>query len=286
MARIIGVKYIGLKDEVEDSVTNSGAVWKQGEVHNFAESLARQLLVHTDSFEQVQPSMDGENYLSGKINGRQVIESATYMNLNVMSAEQLAHYAHVEFNKRISVSDKTIEQLRAEVQVMMSIATLDEIERQDYAVESNGGKKAVINVSDAEHAALSDGTLVVRLVPAEAQSIQGITVAQAREILEEHGVIAILDNPADYELLSKNAPLLRDAYVALRDFADVLSEPIQTAGLADASKSLSSAVTAEGIAGMNKVALTDLAAASGIEINPDAPAVTLRKQLIAALITA
>lgn len=276
MARIIGVRYIGLKDEAEDSVTNSGAVWKQGETHNFAEPLARQLLVHTDSFEQVPPSMTGENYLTGKIGGKQVIESATYLNLNAMTAEQLAHYAHVEFNKRLDVS-KSVEQLRTEVQTMMSIATLDDIERQDIAV-SDSNKKVAINVTEAEHAALSEGTLIVRLIPSEAQTAIGISAEQARAILEEHGIIAILDNPDDYALLSKNAPLLRDAYVALHELADVPEADSQNGEPYNAM-----APSAEEINVMSKEQLIPLAEEFSVTLNDAAPVVTMRRQVIAAI---
>jgi len=284
MARIIGVRYIGLKDEVEDSVTNSGAVWKQGETHNFAEPLARQLLVHTDSFEQVQPSMNGDNFLSGKIGGKQVVETATYMNLNTMDSGQLAYYAHVEFNKRLDVSSKTVEQLRVEVQTMMSIATLDDIERQDI-VDADSNKKVAISVTDAEHTALNEGTLIVRLIPAEAQTAFGLSAEQARAILDEHGIVAILDSSDDLALLSKNAPLLRDAYFALRDLADM---PEADAAIDSTVGDSADAVapSADEIGAMNKEQLLALAAEHSVTFNDAAPVVTMRKQLIAALYSA
>lgn len=61
--------------------------------------------------------------------------------------------------------------------------------------------------------------------------------------------------------------------------------PVST-GLADAAPKQPATVSADEIAAMKKVELTDLAAANGIEINPAAPVAALRKQLIAALITA
>ena len=59
-----------------------------------------------------------------------------------------------------------------------------------------------------------------------------------------------------------------------------------SAGLADAAPKQPSALSADEISAMNKVELTGLAAANSIEINPAAPVAALRKQLIAALITA
>lgn len=59
-----------------------------------------------------------------------------------------------------------------------------------------------------------------------------------------------------------------------------------SAGLADAAPSQASGISADEISAMNKAELTDLAAGNGIVINPAAPVAALRKQLIAALITA
>jgi hypothetical protein len=60
----------------------------------------------------------------------------------------------------------------------------------------------------------------------------------------------------------------------------------ESAGLADAAPKQASGVSADEISAMNKVELTDLASANSIGINPAAPVAALRKQLIAALITA
>lgn len=71
---------------------------------------------------------------------------------------------------------------------------------------------------------------------------------------------------------------------------EVASEPVPDApasvGLADVAPKQPSSVSADEISAMNKVELTGLAAANSIEINPAAPVAALRKQLIAALITA
>ncbi len=47
---IVGIRYVGKKELQEDTVTNSGATWVQEQVNNFSENLAKELLVHTDSF--------------------------------------------------------------------------------------------------------------------------------------------------------------------------------------------------------------------------------------------
>lgn len=243
MSKLIGVRYIGLKEEVEDTVANSGAVWKQGEVHNFAEPIARQLLVHTDSFEEVKPDVSGSNYLSGKVNGK-TLEVATYVNLNAMGVDQLIHYAHVEFNKTINPSGKTEGELRSEVQALMSMATLDEV-RRDGEPEDAARVKAFISVTQEELDALSAGELVIKLVPFVAEEVAGLVSEQT---------------PAVDEKPKENEPV-------------VVKE-----GLGDAVKP-----TSDEIVAMNKAQLLALGEAHGITLNDAAPAVALRTQLVNAL---
>jgi hypothetical protein len=243
MSKLIGVRYIGLKDEAEDTVTNSGAVWKQGEVHNFVEPIARQLLVHTDSFEEVKPDVSGMNFLSGKVGGK-TFEVATYINLNAMGVDQLLHYAHVEFNKIINPSGKTEGELRSEVQTLMSMATLDEI-RRDGEPEDAGRVKAFISVTQEELDALSSGELVIKLVPFVAEEVAGLVGEQTAPIDEA---------PKDKE------------------------PEVVAAGLGDAAKP-----TPEEIITMNKAQLLAVGTAHGITLNDAAPAVALRTQLVNAL---
>lgn len=252
MAKLIGVRYIGLKDEVEDTVTNSGAVWKQGEVHNFAEPIARQLLVHTDSFEEVKPEITGSNFLSGKVGGK-AIEAASYVNLNAMGVDQLLHYAHVEFNRIINPAGKTEGDLRGEVQTLMTMATLDEVRRDDEVVGEEQRLKAFISVTQAELDALNSGELTVKLVPFAPEEVAGLV---ADQVVQECAVNV-------------------DAQPANAD----PSGASEGAGLSDAAP----LPTVEEITAMNKAQLLDLGASKGIALNDAAPAVTLRKQLIEAL---
>lgn len=220
MSRIIGIRYVGKKPSSEDHVTESGAVWLPGQVHNFAEVLARKLLIHTDSFEEAPISADGGIFMSGKVDGKAHVEPAAYVNLNAMSREQLTFYARREFN-RIIDDGKTDEQARAEIQNLMVIANLDEIDRRKDSVSANAALKAVISVTPEELEALNAGTLTVRFVPtevAESGAVQ-LTQAQAQALMNECAIEAVLDSPEDYALLAKNAPVLRDAFEAVRRIA-------------------------------------------------------------------
>lgn len=255
MAKLIGVRYIGLKEEVEDTVTNSGAVWKQGEVHNFAEPIARQLLVHTDSFEEVKPEVSGGNFLSGKVGGK-VIESASYVNLNAMGVDQLLQYAHVEFNRIINPAGKTEGELRGEVQTLMTMATLDEVRRDGEVVGEERRLKALISVTQPELDALNSGELTVKLVPFAPEEVAGLV---ADQVVQE-GSESSDTQPATAEP----------------------SGATEGPGLSDAADK-SPIPTAEEITTMNKAQLLALGSYQGIALNDSAPAVTLRKQLIEAL---
>lgn len=276
MAKIIGVRYVGKKDVMEDTVTNSGATWKHGETHNFSETLARELLVHTDSFEESPPSMEGGVFMSGKVNGASINEPAAYVNLNAMSREQMTFYARNEFNRILNTDGKTDADLRLEIQSLMTVATLDEIGRDD---NTEASLKVAVSVSEAELEALNAGTLKIRLVPAEAVCEQstGITADLAQALIDEHEIDVILDNPEDVVLLAENAPVLHDAYVALREIAaGTVAEEVEE-GTAPAE-----AGTDNPINSMNKAELLALAVEKGVPVNDRAPVPTLRKQLIEA----
>lgn len=252
MAKMIGVRYIGLKEEVEDTVTNSGAVWKQGQVHNFSDTIARQLLVHTDSFEEVKPEVSGGNFLSGKVGGK-IIEAASYVNLNAMGVDQLLHYAHIEFNRIINPSGKTEGELRGEVQTLMTMATLDEVRRDGEVVCEEPRFKAFVSVTQAELDALNSGELTVKLVPFVPEEVAGLVADQV--VQECAANVDAQPANADHSVASEGA------------------------GLSDAAP----LQTVEEITAMNKAQLLDLGASKGIALNDAAPAVTLRKQLIEAL---
>lgn len=222
MSRIIGIRYVGKKPSSEDHVTDSGAVWLPGQVHNFAETLARKLLIHTDSFEEAPVSADGGIFMSGKVDGKAHVEAAAYVNLNAMSREQLTFYARREFN-RILDANKTDEQARAEIQSLMVIANLDEIDRSPEVAASSDRVKAMVSVTPEELEALNAGILTVRFVPVLEDAVKvgtvQLTQAQAQALMDECAIEAVLDSPEDYALLAKNAPVLRDAFEAVRRIA-------------------------------------------------------------------
>jgi hypothetical protein len=164
--QIVGVRYIGKKDFQEDTVCKTGAAWAQGQVHNFAENLAKLLLVHTDSFERADISATGSTYLSrGKQQKSQGV--AAFVNLTAMSIDQMALMARIEFNRVISTEGKDEDQVRREVHALMANDTIDqEAERMQ---EGDGDDKVAVPymATPEEYAALMAGTVVLAIVPAE-----------------------------------------------------------------------------------------------------------------------
>lgn len=268
MAKIIGIRYIGKKESSEDTVTDTAAIWVYGQVHNFAGVLAKQLLIHTDSFEEAPLSIDGETYMSGKIGGQIHSEPVVYTNLGAMSADQMAHYVHREFSRRLDVEGKTEDQLRSEVQRLMTMATMDEIGERGKVSEFN----ISIPATKEESEAITNGTLKVRFVPTEAiMATSGLTKEQARLLITQHSIDEIYSNVADVEMLTTNAPLLREAYDALLCIADILIEVVVPAKTDDINK----------LESMSKAALLELAAERSIEVSDKASIHAIRKILIA-----
>jgi hypothetical protein len=168
MNKIIGIRYIGKKAAKVDTIFGTGAVWSQGQVHNFAASMATQLLKHSDSFEEAPVSVDGDTFMGGGKTTRKEAPVSVYANLTNMSVDQLALFAQRELNRTIDIKDRDIDAIRADVHRLMTTRNMDEI-----ADEANAGKPLTdgvpytIHVSVAELDALQAGLIVAKLVPAE-----------------------------------------------------------------------------------------------------------------------
>lgn len=180
MNSIVGVRYIGKKENHEDSMLNTGAVWASGQVHNFHESLARRLLEHSGTYEEAPVSAAGDTFMSGKKDSG-VREPVAYVNINGMDKEQLAVFARREFLRPVDIEGRSDEDVRAEVHRLMAVHNMDEIAAESGQGEKHGFKYTIL-VSADEYEALVSGDLVVRLVPAEvlvaSQTEQNITPAE------------------------------------------------------------------------------------------------------------
>lgn len=164
--QIVGVRYIGKKDRQEDTVCKTGAVWSQGTVHNFGADLAKELLVHTDSFADAPVDADGGTYLSrGKPN--QVRETAAFVNLSAMSVDQMVLMARLEFNRVVNTDGKDEAHVRAEVHALMANNNLDLDAEIRKDAKSDGRIPMSYMATAEEHAALMAGTVVLAIVPTE-----------------------------------------------------------------------------------------------------------------------
>jgi hypothetical protein len=288
MARIIGVRYIGAAEVKEDTVTDTGAVWKKGQTHNFAEPIARELLAHTDSFVEVKPDINGGVFMSGRALGKPISETAAFINVQAMSKEELALFAHREFHRILQVDDKTDDQVRAEVQMLMSLNVLDEIAENNKPAP-DGSVMVTIRVTPAERDALASGDLRAHLVPSEASmQTATLTMDDAREIIAHHSIREIMNSEEDINTLFINKPKLANAYIALLTVAEYIEEATEDQDQVsdesdepEASPGLADTIT--NIDTMDKAALIKFAADNGIEVSDKAPVVSMRKRITNAL---
>lgn len=165
MSKIIGIRYIGKKPTKGDTIFNTGAVWKPYQVNNFAETMAKRLLQHTDSFEEADVSVDGDTFMGSKT-GRKEAPVSVYANLSNMDAAQLSLFAKRELNRTVDIEGRDIDAVRAEVHRLMVTSNMDEI-ANEAGVDLNEGSPYTIRVSMAELEALMSGQIVVKLVPTE-----------------------------------------------------------------------------------------------------------------------
>lgn len=164
---VVGIRYVGKKDRQEDTVCLSGAVWLPGQVHNFSSVLAAQLLKHTDSFESAPLSMEGQTFMSRGKGKQKSQEVAAFVNLSAMSADQLIHFARLEFNRVVNPEGKDEAQIRSEVHGLMANHNLDQEADRQKEVIADGKVAVTYQATSEEYAALMAGTVVLAIMPAE-----------------------------------------------------------------------------------------------------------------------
>jgi len=220
MNKITGIRYIGKKAIMEDTVLNTGAIWKPEQVHNFAASLAKALLVHTDCFEEASVTVDGETYMSGKGGSvRQEAPVITYVNLTNMDAPQLALFAKREYGRSIETEGRDVEAIRDEVHRLMVTSNMDAI-AEEILGDVPYGIPYTIMVSAAEHEALITGLVVAKIVPAEvageipenaAQAVIDVagadapTLEQLLSSLDKDGLLAFAEQEGVTGLTRRNS---------------------------------------------------------------------------------
>lgn len=194
---IVGVRYIGKKERQEDTVCKTGAVWMQGQVHNFAADLAKALLAHTDSFAEAPLSMDGGTFLSGVTGKRrpQTQDVAAFVNLTAMGVEQMVLFARRELNRVISADGKDEEQIRSEVHALMANHNLDMEAERRTAESADGRRMFPFMATPEEYEALQSGSVRLALVPGEVVAFQPKVV----EVMA--GDVAPSDEPEAAETL-------------------------------------------------------------------------------------
>lgn len=203
--KLVGIRFIANKDLMEDTVTNSGAVWTQGQVLNFSANLAIQLLNHPDVFELADLDPDADTFL-GKVTKGGSIEPVSFININAMDEKALAAYSRMEFNKNVNLENgRTLEEIRSEVFSYMTNANLD-LEAIDKTRLLASGMILEKEVTVEEYKAVLEGVLVLKLVPAVAISTNpSFTGGNADDLLDRQGaVIDLIDTNTAAEVLTSD----------------------------------------------------------------------------------
>ncbi|MEN6540822.1 MAG: hypothetical protein ABFC67_14540 [Mizugakiibacter sp.] len=164
MNSIVGVRYIGSKARQTDSVLNTGAVWKPGQVHNFHESMAKQLLRHHGSYEEAPVSAEGDTFLGA--NHKSAREPVAVVNINAMGKDALALFARHQFNRTVDTEGRSDDDVRTEVHRLMITTNMDDAASEALNAHPDGIPYPLM-VSAAEYEALTAGLIVAKLVPAE-----------------------------------------------------------------------------------------------------------------------
>lgn len=160
--KILGVKYIGLKDSQEDTVCGSGAFWKPDQVLNFDEDAANKLLVHSDSFVLAELSPSANIYGLKKQNAvNEIVEPLGYYNMNAMDLAELSLFAKRHLNMVVD-QGRSIEESKAMIQAKLSLDA-----RYDPQGETVSDYVISKTVTKQEFEAYQAGELVLQLVTAE-----------------------------------------------------------------------------------------------------------------------
>lgn len=134
-ANYVGVRYIGKKNTVIDSVNNTGAIWEgEGSVLNFTADLAKNLAVHTDSFELCDAEPEAKSY-DGKSVVEKPKEDAFTVYLNVTKA-QYESYARNEL-ELILIPKNIKAELQAQMEKVNKADSEDKSTESESDVENN-----------------------------------------------------------------------------------------------------------------------------------------------------
>ena len=111
----IKVKYIGGRTEWQDNLYGSGGVWQQGSVCLIDADAAERLLRHPE-FERADNAKKFAEPEPAKEN--ELVEEPPLANLDSMTKEQLAQYAHRNFGVVLQKKD-TAESMRNTIRLQM-----------------------------------------------------------------------------------------------------------------------------------------------------------------------
>lgn len=160
----IGVKYIGGNESKEDTICNSGAIWKKNEVFNFEEESAKKLAVHTDSFALVDMSPKVKTFANKAVGT--VDNYEPFPSLAGMSVEEIATLASVRYGINIETEGREKDDVVFDALNRIKAASL----RAD-ATELGIKVLPVVSmtVSEEEYKEYIAGRLELILTPVEAK---------------------------------------------------------------------------------------------------------------------
>lgn len=96
---MIGIKYIGKRDEHHDNLYGTNLSWTPGQVRNVGDDVAKQMLVHSDTYEEVKP-VKGEAAAVIAANDEPIKEAKPLPNLETMDKAALNLYSMQNFGEQ------------------------------------------------------------------------------------------------------------------------------------------------------------------------------------------
>jgi len=97
----IGIKYIGKKALHSDRLYGSKLSWEPGQIKNVSESIAKQMMVHSDIYEIVEADQKASKFIAEKEVEAEVKMPVPLPNLEGMSKAELQSFAQQHYGEKI-----------------------------------------------------------------------------------------------------------------------------------------------------------------------------------------
>lgn len=97
---MVGIKYIGLREEHTDNLYGTSLSWKPGQTHNVADEVAARLLAHADVYAEAKP-VKGEEPTTQAVPVKPKDPAHMLPNLDGMKKPDLIEFAQRHYNEKL-----------------------------------------------------------------------------------------------------------------------------------------------------------------------------------------